>query len=259
MAKHLARIHGTEEDKVNCPFYHKIGACRHSDRCSRLHHKPAFSPTILMKHLYRHPVRQAEMMGGVMTTTEAEKLVDKQKAQEDFLLFFEDVYAELSKFGKLDALHVVDNLGDHMIGHVYANFRDEEMASDALQVLQGRYYDGRVCQVEFSPVTDFREARCRDYDEESCARGGFCNFLHVKPVPMCLIRSLDDDAEEDKRRHTWEKEQGDREARRERRKKRREERGDRGDKDNERKRRRYHQDDDKRRSRRDDSDDDGRR
>ena len=28
-AEHLARIHGTEEDKVNCPFYYKIGACRH--------------------------------------------------------------------------------------------------------------------------------------------------------------------------------------------------------------------------------------
>ena len=39
------------------------------------------------------------------------------------------------------------------------------------------------------------KARCRDYDEESCARGGFCNFLHVKPVPMALIRSLEYDAE----------------------------------------------------------------
>mmetsp|Transcript_28445 Transcript_28445/g.42992 ORF Transcript_28445/g.42992 Transcript_28445/m.42992 type:complete len:260 (-) Transcript_28445:52-831(-) len=254
MAKHLARIHGTEEDKVNCPFYHKIGACRHSDRCSRLHHKPAFSPTILIKHLYRHPVRQAEMMGGVMTTSEAEKLVDQEKAQEDFLLFFEDIYMELSKFGQLEALHVVDNLGDHMIGHVYANFRDEEMASDALQVLQGRYYDGRICQVEFSPVTDFREARCRDYDEESCSRGGFCNFLHVKPVPMCLIRSLEDDAEEDRRRHAWEKDQEEREARRERRKKRREEKGER---DSDRKRRRHRSDDkDDSRGRQADSDDD---
>ena len=25
MASHLAKIHGTEEDKVNCPFYYKIG------------------------------------------------------------------------------------------------------------------------------------------------------------------------------------------------------------------------------------------
>lgn len=259
MAKHLARIHGTEEDKVNCPFYHKIGACRHSERCSRLHHKPAFSPTVLIKHLYRHPVRQAEMMGGVMSTSEAEKLVDKEKAQEDFLVFFEDIFLELSNFGHLEALHVVDNLGDHMIGHVYANFRDEEMASDALQGLQGRYFDGRLLQVEFSPVTDFREARCRDYDEEACARGGFCNFLHVKPVPMCLIRSLEEDADEHRRRHAWDKEEKEREARRERKKKRREDRdhdGDR-DRDRDRKKRRHRDDDDddRRHRRRDDEDD----
>mmetsp|Transcript_15513 Transcript_15513/g.26281 ORF Transcript_15513/g.26281 Transcript_15513/m.26281 type:complete len:277 (-) Transcript_15513:61-891(-) len=201
MAKHLARIHGTEEDKVNCPFYFKIGACRHSDRCSRLHHKPAFSPTILIKHLYRHPVRQAELMGIGNGQVNAEAMVDKEKAQEDFFVFFEDMYMELSKFGPVEALHVCDNLGDHMIGHVYCKFRDEEMASDALQVLQGRYYDGRLLQVEFSPVTDFREARCRDFDEDACARGGFCNFLHVKPIPMCLIRSLEDDAEHDRRKH----------------------------------------------------------
>ena len=195
-------------------------------------------------------------MGGVMSTSEAEKLVDKEKAQEDFLVFFEDVYMELSKFGQLEALHVVDNLGDHMIGHIYANFKDEEMASDALQGLQGRFYDGRLLQVEFSPVTDFREARCRDYDEDACARGGFCNFLHVKPVPLALIRSLEEDAEEDRRRCAWEKEQKEHEVRRERKKKRRDD-GD--DRDRDRKKRRYRDsadDDDRRRRRRDDHDDD---
>ena len=202
MAKHLARIHGTEEDKVNCPFYFKIGACRHSDRCSRLHHRPAFSPTILIKHLYRHPIRQAELQAtslGIPTPQ-----VDPDQAMEDFLCFFEDLYMELSKFGRIEGLHVVDNVGDHMIGHVYCKFRQEEEASDALMGLSGRYYDGRPLQVEFSPVTDFREARCRDFDEDTCSRGGFCNFLHAKPVPICLIRSLEQDAErrreEEKRR-----------------------------------------------------------
>ena len=195
-------------------------------------------------------------MGGVMSPSDAEKLVDKDKAREDFLVFYEDIYMELSKFGQLEALNVVDNLGDHMIGHIYANFKDEEMASDALQGLQGRYYDGRLLQVEFSPVTDFREARCRDYDEEACARGGFCNFLHVKPVPIALLRSMDEDADEDRRRLAWEKEQADHEARRERKKKRRED-GD-GDRDRDRKKRRHRDDDDddRRRRRRDDNDDD---
>ncbi|CAH0365325.1 unnamed protein product [Pelagomonas calceolata] len=54
-ATHLARIHGTEEDKVNCPFYFKIGACRHGDRCSRQHHKPPFSQTMIVQHMYQNP------------------------------------------------------------------------------------------------------------------------------------------------------------------------------------------------------------
>eukprot|EP00560_Eucampia_antarctica_P008390 CAMPEP_0197825920 /NCGR_PEP_ID=MMETSP1437-20131217/2948_1 /TAXON_ID=49252 ORGANISM="Eucampia antarctica, Strain CCMP1452" /NCGR_SAMPLE_ID=MMETSP1437 /ASSEMBLY_ACC=CAM_ASM_001096 /LENGTH=310 /DNA_ID=CAMNT_0043426137 /DNA_START=41 /DNA_END=974 /DNA_ORIENTATION=+ len=197
MAKHLARIHGTEEDKVNCPFYFKIGACRHADRCSRLHHRPAFSPTILIKHIYCHPVREAELLAVSEGRDRSEITVDKEKATEDFLQFFENMYEELGKFGRLDALHVCDNLGDHMVGHVYAKFGDEEEASDALNVMNGRFYDGRKMDVEFSPVTDFREARCRDFDEETCSRGGFCNFMHIKPIPMCLIRNLEEDTEDD--------------------------------------------------------------
>ena len=44
-----------------------------------------------------------------------------------------------------------------MIGHVYCKFVDEEDASDALQVMNGRFYDGRKMEVEFSPVLNFQE------------------------------------------------------------------------------------------------------
>ena len=184
MASHLAKIHGTEEDKVNCPFYYKIGACRHGDRCSRIHHKPAFSQTLLIKHLYPNP---------------KQTMVSDAQALEDYVTFYEDVYLEFSKVGRVLELHVVDNVCDHMIGHVYIKMEDEEIAAEALQLMNGRYYDGRILQLEFSPVTDFREARCRDYDEDSCKRGGFCNFLHVKPIPAMLVQSLDDEAEHERR------------------------------------------------------------
>ena len=46
--------------------------------------------------------------------------------------------------------------------------------------MHGRYYAGKQLYVEYSPVTDFTEARCRQYDECECDRGGFCNFMHVK-------------------------------------------------------------------------------
>jgi splicing factor U2AF subunit len=131
---------------------------------------------------------------------------------------YRDFFEELSKFGRLEALHICDNLGDHMVGHVYAKFSDEEEAADALNVMNGRFYDGRKMEVEFSPVTDFREARCRDFDEETCRRGGFCNFLHIKPVPMCLIRDMEEDAEEERRRDELDRmERKRKEKRRERR------------------------------------------
>jgi splicing factor U2AF subunit len=188
MAHHLAKIHGTEEDKVNCPFYYKIGACRHGDRCSRIHHKPAFSQTLLVRHLYQNP-RQTQL--------QAE---NPEQALEDFLCFYEDLYLEFSKLGRVAEMHVVDNLSDHMIGNVYVKMSDEETAADALAVMNGRYYDGRVVQLEFSPVTDFREARCRAHEEGECDRGSVsCNFLHIKPVPESLVRSLEDEADDERR------------------------------------------------------------
>ncbi|KAL1776972.1 splicing factor U2AF 35 kDa subunit isoform X3, partial [Sigmodon hispidus] len=41
---------------------------------------------------------------------------------------------------------------------------------------------------ELSPVTDFREACCHQY--EICTRGGFCNFMHLKPFSRGLQREL---------------------------------------------------------------------
>lgn len=157
-------------------------------------------------------------------------------------------FMELAKFGRIDSLSVCDNLGDHMVGHVYCKFFDEEQAADALNVLNGRYYDGRKLEVEFSPVTDFREARCRDYDEGGCSRGGFCNFMHIKPVPMALIRSMEEDVEDEIRREEYERRESRRRRDRDRDRDRRDRR-DRGDRDQDRARDRDRRE--RKRSRRD--------
>ncbi len=44
--------------------------------------------------------------------------------------------------------------------------------------------------VEFSPVTDFREATCRQYEENTCTRGGYCNFMHLRPISRDLRKQL---------------------------------------------------------------------
>ena len=41
-----------------------------------------------------------------------------------------------------------------------------------------------------SPVTDFREACCRQFVQGECMRGGFCNFMHVKEPTVGIRKSL---------------------------------------------------------------------
>lgn len=184
MAEHLASIFGTEKDRVNCPFYFKIGACRHGDRCSRLHNRPTISPTLLLSNMYQRPDM---ITPGIDAQGNP---IDPKKMQEHFEDFYEDIYEELSKFGEIESLNVCDNLADHMIGNVYVQFREEEQAAAALRALQGRFYSGRPIIVDFSPVTDFREATCRQFEENSCNRGGYCNFMHVKQIGREMRRRL---------------------------------------------------------------------
>ena len=77
------------------------------------------------------------------------------------------------------------------VGNVYVKYSDEEDAETAVQALNGRFYAGRTLKVEYSPVTDFREARCRQYDEGTCGRGHYCNFMHVKEPAKELRQHLE--------------------------------------------------------------------
>lgn len=184
MAEHLASIFGTEKDRVNCPFYFKIGACRHGDRCSRLHNRPTISPTLLLSNMYQRPDM---ITPGVDPQGQP---IDPRKIQQHFEDFYEDIFEELDKFGEIESLNVCDNLADHMIGNVYVQFKEEDQAAAALQALQGRFYHGRPIIADFSPVTDFREATCRQFEENNCNRGGYCNFMHVKLIGRELRRKL---------------------------------------------------------------------
>jgi splicing factor U2AF subunit len=99
--------------RVNCPFFYKMGACRHGDRCSRAHNQPVFSQTVSLVHFYQNPMAKvvaAEQQGLPLPEMRREDI------EKDFLEFYEEVFEELSKFGEIDEMNVCDNLGDHMIG-----------------------------------------------------------------------------------------------------------------------------------------------
>ncbi|XP_003362292.2 splicing factor U2AF 26 kDa subunit isoform X2 [Equus przewalskii] len=185
MAEYLASIFGTEKDKVNCSFYFKIGACRHGDRCSRLHNKPTFSQTIVLLNLYRNPQNTAQTADG------SHCHVSDVEVQEHYDNFFEEVFTELQeKYGEIEEMNVCDNLGDHLVGNVYVKFRREEDAERAVAELNNRWFNGQAVHAELSPVTDFRESCCRQYEMGECTRGGFCNFMHLRPISRNLRRQL---------------------------------------------------------------------
>ncbi|KAM6502236.1 splicing factor U2AF 26 kDa subunit [Amanita muscaria] len=206
MASHLANIFGTEQDRVNCSFYYKIGACRHGDRCSRKHIKPPFSQTILLPNVYHNPAHDPVC-----------KLSEKE-LQDGFDAVYEDLYCELSKFGHLLELHVCDNVGDHLIGNVYARYEWETEAQAAVDNCNQRWYAGefvkplfflsdtklplgRPLYAELSPVTDFREACCRQNENGECNRGGFCNFMHLRMPSPILLKELRHGQKVDRKLH----------------------------------------------------------
>uniref|UniRef100_M1DPM6 Uncharacterized protein n=1 Tax=Solanum tuberosum TaxID=4113 RepID=M1DPM6_SOLTU len=130
MTEHLASIFGAEKDSVNCPFYFKIGACRHGDRGSRLHTKPSISPTLLLPNMYQRP--------DVLTR------IDPLIMQQHFEDFYEDLFEELNNYGEIENLNICDNIVDHMVGNVYVQFREEEQAAKALKIFTGRLYAGNI-------------------------------------------------------------------------------------------------------------------
>eukprot|EP00770_Monocercomonoides_exilis_P007428 MONOS_7389.1-p1 / transcript=MONOS_7389.1 / gene=MONOS_7389 / organism=Monocercomonoides_exilis_PA203 / gene_product=splicing factor U2AF 35 kDa subunit / transcript_product=splicing factor U2AF 35 kDa subunit / location=Mono_scaffold00251:34213-34994(+) / protein_length=168 / sequence_SO=supercontig / SO=protein_coding / is_pseudo=false len=168
MARELAQTYGTEQDRVHCPFYFKMGACRYGDSCSRKHIKPEFSQTVLLAHMYPNPI-----------AFEGSASFSKEVLQQHFEEFYEDVFEGLSKFGKIEEMYVVDNICEHLFGNVYVKFEDEDSAARCVEGLKDRTYAGKPVSAELSPVTDFKDARCRQFETEGCTRSGQCNFMHL--------------------------------------------------------------------------------
>ncbi|NXS47593.1 U2AF1 factor, partial [Balaeniceps rex] len=170
--------------RVNCSFYFKIGACRHGDRCSRLHNKPTFSQTILIQNVYRNPQNSAQTADG------SHCAVSDVEMQEHYDEFFEVCKNALKCLYKLEHLGLALKSYWYLLNNEYKVFRREEDAEKAVIDLNNRWFNGQPIHAELSPVTDFREACCRQYEMGECTRGGFCNFMHLKPISRELRREL---------------------------------------------------------------------
>lgn len=56
---------------------------------------------------------------------------------------------------------VCENIGDHIMGNVYVKFAREKDAMKCMDAIRNRSYDNKVLVPEYSPVTDFTNAKCK--------------------------------------------------------------------------------------------------
>ena len=139
----------------------------------------------MFRHLYQNPPAALAYASGQKVSEE-----DLKEALKHYQKFYEEIFVELSSYGELKELAVVDNLGDHLIGNVYARFNDEAGASKAFNALAGKYYNSKLVEEEYCPITKISWCKCKFNDDGLCQRGAFCNYLHLKPVSEKLLKNL---------------------------------------------------------------------
>lgn len=184
-AERLARVFGTEEDPVNCSWFFKVGACRKGETCLKKHNQPTSSETLLLSGMYEGTPE------GIAISNEhpwTDEMYDKAQAHVEN--FYQDVFLTVAQYGEVEEVVILDNTTPNLMGNVYVKFYREESAARALRGLTGRFYNGRLISAEFTPVADFREARCRTHHEKRCHLVGLCGFMHMKHIPRALKRRV---------------------------------------------------------------------
>jgi len=139
----------------------------------------------MFKHLYQNPSCIISLAEGNQVSDEEIKNAVKHLEQ-----FYEEIFLELSNFGELKDLFVLDNLCDHLIGNVYAKFCDEKAAKNAFDSLQGKYYHSDLVDEEYCPIINVKDGKCYKYEDGLCNKGPYCNFFHFKDINIDLIKSL---------------------------------------------------------------------
>lgn len=108
------------EKTIKCPFYYKIGACRHGERCTKMHREPTCSPTVLLKNFYWSPLNQFKSFHHIIPLHQ----YSADELQRHFDETYEELYVEIErKYGELEDLLICDNIAEHLAGNAYVKFR----------------------------------------------------------------------------------------------------------------------------------------
>lgn len=73
---------------------------------------------------------------------------------------FEELFTELQKYRVTEEMNIRNNLGDHLVGHVYVTLWRDEDAERAVTELSNLWVSGQTVHAKLSPITDF-QGKCR--------------------------------------------------------------------------------------------------
>ena len=138
---------------------------------------------MIVQHMYQNPASQIAAAG------ETRRSSTRRRSRRSSTTSTRRSTTRLAGYGEIEELNVARTWATTWSATSH-KFADEEHSDAALKALFGRFYAGRPLVCEFSPVTDFREARCRQYDEAVCTRGGYCNFMHIRTPSRSLRKDL---------------------------------------------------------------------
>jgi len=161
----------------------KTGACRYGMQCKRIHIIPLAAETLLIDHMYKDTYNKMKNITKGLDDSLLE--IDEEEIQKAFEEFYDDVFPEWSKFGKIVQFKCCNNLQSHLRGNVYIQFENVESAILAKVHLDGRFYGGYPLRVNFSLIKDWKQAICayNGPHMNSCPKFSECNFLHVYRNP----------------------------------------------------------------------------
>nr|AWI67069.1 U2 small nuclear ribonucleoprotein auxiliary factor 35kDa subunit-related protein 2 [Piromyces sp.] len=157
----LFEIMGNQEnnDLKICQFFKRTGACRFGSQCDRIHVKPSYSKTIIIRNMF-------DLGNEIMSSylIDENEIIEYDEDSKDnyikFKEFFDDVYPEFSKYGKIDHFYVCNNIIPHLRGNVYVDYHTEEEAFTAFCGMNGRWYGGKQLHLEFITISDWKMALC---------------------------------------------------------------------------------------------------
>ncbi|OUM66348.1 hypothetical protein PIROE2DRAFT_40869, partial [Piromyces sp. E2] len=142
-----------------CQFFKRTGACRFGNQCDRIHDKPTYSKTIIIRNMFD---LGNEIMSAYLF--DENEMIEYDEDSKDkyikFKEFYDDVYPEFSKYGEIDHFYVCNNIIPHLRGNVYVDYHTEKEAFTAFCAMNGRWYGGKQLQLEFITISDWKMALC---------------------------------------------------------------------------------------------------